>query len=68
MSFTTAQLDAIESAIASGELKVSFGDREVVYRSIEDLLKARKVVRAGLEESGAIKKRNRYSFVSRNMN
>jgi hypothetical protein len=41
MAFTQTQLDAVETAIASGELKVMFDGREVIYRSIDDLLKAR---------------------------
>ncbi|WP_299078935.1 hypothetical protein [uncultured Paraglaciecola sp.] len=67
MSFTVEQLTAIESAIASGELKVVFDGREVTYRSVDDLLKARNTVKSALQESGALTKKRRFSFVSRNM-
>lgn len=40
MAYSQADLSAIQSAIARGELSVEFADRKVVYRSIEELLKA----------------------------
>lgn len=68
MSFTVEQLTAIESAIASGQLKVAFGGREVVYRSMDDLIKARNTIKAALQESGALPQRaRRYSYISRRM-
>ncbi|HEU0142226.1 MAG TPA: hypothetical protein VFQ79_21065 [Bryobacteraceae bacterium] len=61
MAWTQAQLNAIESAIASGELTVRFGDRTVTYRSMEELLQARAVIKEALEtESGTAK--DRFSF------
>jgi len=44
MAWSQAQIDAIEAAIASGELTVRFGDRTVTYRSMEELLQARAVI------------------------
>lgn len=41
MAFTQDDLDALDEAIASGELSVDFGDRKVVYRSIEQLKSAK---------------------------
>ena len=61
MAWTQQQLDAIEAAIASGELTVRFGDRMVTYRSMDELLRARDVIRDGLsQQSGSAKER--YSF------
>ena len=48
MSFTTDDLASVNSAIASGELTVSVQGRTVTYRSIDDLIKARSVIEAGL--------------------
>lgn len=48
MAWTQLQLDAIEAAIASGELTVRFGDRTVTYRSMEELLQARAVIKEAL--------------------
>ncbi len=61
MAWTQQQLDAIEAAIASGELTVRFGDRTVTYRSMEELLQARAVIQEALAaESGTTK--DRFSF------
>ncbi len=67
MAFTVEQLTAIEAAIASGELKVAFDGREVTYRSVDDLLKARNTVKSALQESGTLTKKRRFSVISRNM-
>lgn len=61
MAWTQAQLDAIEAAIASGELTVRLGDRTVTYRSMEELLQARAVIKETLAaESGTTT--DRFSF------
>lgn len=45
MAFTQSDLDAIDAAIASGALTVRSSDgKQVTYRSIEELTRARKVV------------------------
>lgn len=41
MAFTTADVDALDRAISSGELTVRTNDRLVTYRSIEELIVAR---------------------------
>jgi hypothetical protein len=48
MAHTTADLDAIKSAIASGEQSVEVAGRKVVYRSVDDLRKARDDIAAEL--------------------
>ena len=50
MSYTPEHLAALERALATGEQRVTFGDRTVEYRSIDDLIAAIGVVRRGLEE------------------
>ena len=40
MAYTQTDLDAIQTAIASGELLVQFADRTVRYRSIDELRRA----------------------------
>ena len=45
MAFTSTDLAAIDAAIASGELSVRTADgKQVTYRDINDLLKARAVI------------------------
>ena len=45
MAFTQSQLDALESAIASGTLEVRMGDKLVRYQNTADLIRARDLVR-----------------------
>lgn len=54
MAFTVAQLTAIEEAIASGELTVTYEGKTVTYRSMADLMRAREVIRADLEKTGQL--------------
>jgi hypothetical protein len=61
MSWTTTDLTAIENAIASGELRVSFQDRSVEYRSIEELLKARDVIKAAVDPTVSASTRSTYA-------
>lgn len=48
MTYTTTQLDALKRAFATGERRVSFGDKTVEYRSIEELQAAIRTVEAEL--------------------
>lgn len=52
--FTITQLEAIEAAIASGELTVEYDGKRVTYRSMDDLRSARDMIRGDLVASGAI--------------
>ena len=46
--FTVAHLEALEAAIASGELTVQYDGKSVTYRNMKDLLMARDRVKAEL--------------------
>ena len=46
MAWTTNDLTEINKAIASGTLNVKYADREVQYRSLEEMLKIREIGRA----------------------
>jgi hypothetical protein len=48
MSYTTTQLEALQKALATGERRVSFGDKTVEYRSVEELREAIRTVEAEL--------------------
>lgn len=54
MAFTLRQLTAIETAIASGQLRVEYDGKRIEYRNMSDLMTAREVVRGELIASGAI--------------
>ena len=51
-TWTAADLTAVESALASGELSVRFENRSVQYRSIDELLKIRDVIKNAVAVSG----------------
>lgn len=53
MSFTTDDLTAITSAIASGAMSVRYADgRSVTYQSIDAMLRVRDLIRADLGQVG----------------
>jgi len=53
MSWTQTDLEAIERAIAKGELRVQYSDRSVEYRSIDELLKAREALAAAISAAAS---------------
>jgi hypothetical protein len=57
-SWTQTDLDNLEKAIAQGALRVRYGDREVIYQSRDDMMKARNTIRKalGLVTSGPTRK------------
>ena len=65
MAFTTLQLAAIENAIGTGELTVTYDGKTVTYRSMGDLLKARDRIKSDLQATGALPVAIRKSFASR---
>lgn len=48
MSWTQTQLDELEAAIAAGVLSVGHGDKRVQYRSLDDMLRVRDIIRRSL--------------------
>lgn len=50
MAYTTEQLTALQDALAKGEKRVTFGDKTVEYRSIEELREAIREVERNLFE------------------
>lgn len=62
--FTIAQLEAIETAIASGELTVEFDGKRVTYRDMADLMRARDTIKGELEASGVLIAAPRRSYAA----
>jgi hypothetical protein len=53
VAFNSGDLDAVNSAMASGELIVRFQDgRQVQYRSVEELAKAKRYIEAEINSDG----------------
>lgn len=60
MASTTAQLESqlarIDGAIASGSLKVAFGDRSREYRSMSELRMARQMIQGQLDRAAGYRR------------
>lgn len=52
MSYSTEQLVALQKALATGEKRVSFGDKTVEYRTVDELKAAIREVEAQLARDG----------------
>ena len=50
MAYTQSQLDALEAALAKGERRVSFGDKTIEYRTVEELKQAIDEVEAAMHK------------------
>ena len=48
MAYTEEQVSALQSALAKGERRVTFADKTVEYRSVEELQVALREVQKGL--------------------
>jgi hypothetical protein len=53
MAYSIEQLNALETALAKGERRVTFADKTVEYRSIEELQAAIRTVQRGLAQQAA---------------
>ena len=45
MAYTQAQLVALEAAIAEGALTVKYQDKQVTYRSLDEMIRLRNMMR-----------------------
>ena len=64
MAFTIQQLEAIDAAIGTGELTVTYDGKSVTYRSITELIRARNRIQAELSASGQLPRRIRTAHFS----
>jgi len=65
MAHTQTDLDNIKSALASGEQSVEVDGRKVVYRSVDDLIKARDQIAAELAANSSAQSVRRGTFAVR---
>jgi len=54
--FTLEKLNALECAIAEGALRVKYSDKEVEYRSLNEMLKIRDIMKKALGVCSSKKK------------
>ena len=57
MSYTQAQLEALQRALATGEHRVSFGDKTVEYRTVAELQAAIRTVEVEIARGSGTPKR-----------
>jgi hypothetical protein len=62
MAYTLSQLQAIEAAIATGELTVEYDGKKVTYRSMVELIQARDLIRGELAATGQLSEQSRISY------
>lgn len=48
MAWTQTDLDAIEAALVNGTTTVKYSDKQVTYRSIDELIRVRELIRKDL--------------------
>jgi hypothetical protein len=53
MSFTAEDLAAIERALAEGTVRVRYADREVTYRSVDELVRLRNLIAGEIKSTGS---------------
>ena len=54
MTYTLSQLDVLKRALATGERRVSFGDKAIEYRSIDELQAAIRTVEDDLARTSGV--------------
>ena len=62
MAYTIEQLTALEAAIAEGALTVKYQDKLVQYRSLDEMIRIRKLMRDDLGLNGTSGGRRLASF------
>lgn len=62
--YTLAEYQALSAAIASGAEKVKYGDKEVEYRSLEDMLRLQTEMERCLFPDSGSNKNNGRKFAS----
>jgi len=50
MAWTQADLDALDTAMKGGELTVRYGDGSITYRSLDEMLRLRAVMKQAVVE------------------
>lgn len=66
MAFTTEQLTALETAMASGQLSVRFNNREMRFQSLNDMIALRDRMRSelGITQADTRTKSRAINFVT----
>lgn len=58
MAFTQTQLDVLDAAIAEGVLTVKYQDRQVTFRSLDEMVRTRKMMADSLKTTATSTREN----------
>ncbi len=64
MGFALADLSTLDNAIKTGRRKVKYADKEVEYRSMDEMMAARSFIASELERTGQLASSARPSTTS----
>lgn len=67
MAYTQAQLDALEVAIAEGTLKVEYGDKKVEYRSLNEMIRIRDLIKSEIAPADQQNGKRTYASFSKGL-
>lgn len=62
MAWTTTDRDALKKAIAQGAQRVRFGDRDVEYRSLEEMRQTLALIDAEIDTAAGVKRVRQVRF------
>ena len=62
MAWTIAERDALKKAIAQGAQRVRFGDRDVEYRSLDEMRQTLSLIEAELNAAAGVKRVRQVRF------
>lgn len=65
MAFTQSDIDALDRALASGELEVEVSGQRIKYRTVAEIMAARASINSALERSGIKPRRTSTVLVTR---
>lgn len=51
VNFTSLDLDALETALAKGVKTVKYTDKEITYRSVDEMLKIRDLIKNCIDDT-----------------
>jgi hypothetical protein len=67
--YTQLEFDTLKSAVAQGALTVKYGDKEVTYRSLKDMLSLLEIMKTdlGLNGTDPVNRGRRYATFSKGL-
>lgn len=63
--FQQSDLDALEKAIKNGRIRVKYGDKEVTYRSLDEMMRIRDIMKGELSSGSSPRKSVSYASFTR---